>query len=136
MFAKENGNSKTLIYPEQKEVELSEGQYEVSVYIYKNSSLAFPETTKTECIEVPAGGIGGFLGFTTEKCIDVKVPSQIISSALTGGGKQNYYILESELVSSNIIEINAPSLPIPTTLEELQNNFILFEDNNLDIIFE
>ena len=129
-------NSKTVVYPEQKNVELSQGQYEVQVYIYKNSSLQFQETTKTECIEIPAGGIGGFLGFTTEKCIDVKIPAQIISSVLAGGGKQNYYILESELSSSNAVEINAPGLPTPTSLEQLQTNFMLFEDNNLDINFK
>ena len=130
-----DGSSRTVAYPEQRNVELSQGQYEVLVYIYKNSSLQFPEATKTECVEVPAGGIGGILGFTTEKCIDIKVPSQIISSALAGGGKQNYYILDSELISSNTVEINSPSLPTPTSIEQLQNNYLLFEDNNLDIIF-
>ena len=133
-FARDGG-SKTVIYPEQKNVELSPGQYEVQVYVYKNSSLEFQEITKKECIDIPAGGIGGLLGFTTEKCIDVKIPGQIISSVLAGGGKQNYYVLESELASSDSIEINAPSLPTPTSLEQLQNNFILFEDQNLDISF-
>ena len=129
-------DSKTVVYPEQKNAELSQGQYEIQVYIYKNSSLEFQETTKTECIEIPAGGIGGFLGFTTEKCIDVRIPGQIISSVLAGGGKQNYYVLESELASSAAVEINAPGLPVPTSLEQLQTNFILFEDNKLDILFE
>jgi len=76
-FARDGG-SKTVIYPEQKNVELSPGQYEVQVYVYKNSSLEFQEITKKECIDIPAGGIGGLLGFTTEKCIDVKIPGQII----------------------------------------------------------
>ena len=129
-------DSRTVVYPEQKNVELSQGQYEIQVYVYKNSSLEFQETTKTECIEIPAGGIGGLFGFTTEKCIDVKIPGQIISSVLAGGGKQNYYVLESELTSSDIVEINAPALPVPTSLEQLQTNFILFEDNKLDILFE
>ncbi len=133
-FSREGG-TKTVVYPEQASVELSQGQYEIQVYIYKNSSLEFQETTKTECIEIPAGGIGGLLGFTTEKCIDVQIPGQIISSALAGGGKQNYYVLESELASSGRIDINAPALPLPTSLEQLQTNFILFEDNGLDINF-
>ncbi len=134
-FAKDQ-NSRTVVYPEQTNVELSPGQYTVEVYVYKNSSLNFPETTKTECIQIPAGGIGGFFGFTTEKCIDIRIPSQIISSVLAGGGKQDYYILESELTSSDAVRINAESLPIPTSLEQLQNNFILFDDKKLDIRFE
>ena len=60
MFSRD-GSTKTAIYPEQTNVVLSEGEYEIQVYIYKNSSLEFQETTKTECIEIPAGGIGGLL---------------------------------------------------------------------------
>jgi len=114
---------------------LSQGQYEIQAYIYRNSSLEFQESTKTECIEVSSGGIGGLLGFTTEKCIDVRIPGQIVSSVLAGGGKQNYYVLESELASSNVVDINAPGLPIPSSLEQLQTNFLLFEDNGLDVSF-
>lgn len=135
MFTKGN-STRTVVYPEQKNVKLSQGQYEIQVYIYRNSTLEFPESTQTQCVEIPAGGIGGFLGFTTEKCIDVTIPSQVVSSVLAGGGKQNYYALESELASSTIVEINAPALPVPTSLEQLQTNFILFEDNNLDVLFE
>jgi hypothetical protein len=135
-FVKGDGSTNTVVYPEQKNVELSSGQYAVQVYVYKNSSLKFPETTKTECVQVPAGGIGGFFGLTAEKCIDIRIPSQIISSVLAGGGKQDYYILESELTSSDVVRINAESLPLPTSLEQLQNNFILFDDKKLDIRFE
>ncbi len=37
---------------------------------------------------------------------------------------------------SKVIEINAGSLPTPKTIEELQNNYILFEDMGLDIQFK
>ena len=134
-FTKDDNSTRTVVYPNQKDIKLSQGQYEVRVYLYKNSSIEFPETTKTQCIQVPSGGIGGFLGFTTEKCIDVKIPTQIVSSVLAGGGKQNYYVLENQLVSSDVIEINAPALPTPISLEQLQTNFILFDDNKLDISF-
>ncbi len=130
---KDSGISKTIVYPEQKQVSLGQGQYELQVYIYKNSSLEFPETTKTECIEVPSGGIAGVIGLTAEKCFDVTIPSQIISNVLAGGGKQNYYALDSELASSSILEINAGSLPTPTSLEEIQTNYILFESKNIRV---
>ena len=86
-------------------------------------------------MEIPQSGIGGFLGLTQEKCFDIEIPSQIVSSALSGGGKENYYVLESELVSSSIIEINGRGLPIPESIEQLQNNYILYEEKDLDIVF-
>ncbi len=128
--------SKTIVYPEQKNVELSEGQYEISVYVYKNSSLKLAETTHEQCVEVPQSGLGGLFGLTKKECFEVKMPAQIISNALSGGGKENYYILESELADSKVIEINAASLPTPKSIEELQNNYILFEDMGLDIQFK
>jgi len=129
-------SSKTIVYPEQTSVELSEGQYEISVYIYQNSSLKLAETTREQCVEVPQSGLGGLVGLTKQECFEVTMPSQIVSNALSGGGKENYYILESELAGSDVIEINVGSLPIPKSIEELQNNYILFEDLELGIQFK
>ena len=78
-------------------------------------------------------GILGIIGLKEERCYDVEIPEQIISNALSAGGKQNHYILESELVNSNIIEINSQSIGLPETLEQLQENYLLFEDKGLDI---
>jgi len=127
---------KTIVYPEQKTVELSEGQYEIQVSIYKNSSLTLGATKREQCIEIPQSGVGGFFGFTKEKCFTTEFPSQVISNALSGGGKQNYYVLESELSDSNTIEINSQSLPTPTSVDKLQNNYILFDERGLNINFK
>ncbi len=129
-------SSKTVVYPEQKTVELSEGQYEVQVYVYKNSSLKLGETVYKQCVEVPQTGLGGLFGLTKEKCFDIEIPAQIISNVLSGGGKENYYILESELTSSGVIEINAKSLSLPKSIEQLQDNYLLFEEKDLDIYFK
>lgn len=126
-------NSKTIVYPEQKEVELSEGQYEIQVQIYKDSEITIQETNKEYCTEIPDSGIGGFLGLTKEKCYTVNFPSQVVSSTLAGGGKQNHFILESDLKNSNTIEINAQSFPTPETVEQLQENYILFDEKSLGI---
>ncbi len=128
-------DSGTLAYPGQKIVELSEGEYEVQVYIYRDSSLQLEAITIEQCAEVPRSGIGRIFGLTEKKCFDIDMPEQIVSEALAGGGKANYYILESELKNSNFIEINVQSLPVPETFEQLQDNYILFEDKGLDIIF-
>ncbi len=129
-------DSKTIIYPEQKLVELSEEEYEIQVYIYQDSSLKLEATTKEQCVEIPSTGFGGLIGFTKEKCFNVEFPAQIISQALSGGGKTNYYILESELKNMNTIQINAESLPSPNSLEQLQDNYFLFEDKTLGLEFK
>ncbi len=127
-------NSRTIAYPGQRSVNLSEGQYEIQVHMFRNSSLSIGATTAEKCIDVPQSGIGGFFGFTKEKCFNIDFPAQVVSSALAGGGKQNYYILESELERGEM-EINANSLPLPTTIKQLQENYILFEDRNLGVTF-
>ncbi len=127
-------DSKTIIYPEQNSIELSEGQYEIQVYIYEESSLNLESTTSEQCVDV-SSGLGGVFGITEEKCFEMEIPSQIVSSALSGGGKENYYILENELIDSNIIKINAESLPKPKTIEQLQDNYLLFENKELGIVF-
>lgn len=132
----DNKNSKTLIYPSQRRVNLSQGQYEISVQIYQNSSLKLAGNTIEQCVDISQSGIGGLLGFTKKECFNIEIPEQIISSALAGGGKENYYILEQELENSDTLEINAESLSTPKTIEELQNNYILFEDKGLDVVFK
>ena len=135
-FVNSNGSSKTVAYPEQKTVKLSEGQYEILVQIFRSSSLNIGATTREQCIDTPDSGIGGFFGFTKEKCFNIDFPAQIVSNALAGGGQQNYYILESELENSNAIEINVPGFPVPTTLDQLQQNYVLIDDKNLDVTFK
>lgn len=127
--------SKTIVYPLEKKVKLSEGDYEIQVSLYKNSSLSLGRNTVEQCIEVPKGGIGALFGLTEKQCFNVEYPAQLISSALAGGGKQNYPISEYELRNSNVIEINAVSYPAPNSFEQLQENYILFETKPLSINF-
>jgi hypothetical protein len=127
--------SKTILYPQQNVIELSEGQYDISVRAFRESTLNIAGSIKEQCVEIPRSGVGGFLGMTKEECYDIEVPSQLVSNALSGGGSQNYYILESELKSSNSIDIYADSLPTPTTLEQLQDNYDIFEIKSLGIYF-
>ncbi len=126
----------TIFYPLQKKINLSEGQYEIHAYIYENSSLAIPASIQSQCIDVPKAGVASLFGLTEEKCFEYELPAQIISNALSGGGKENYYILEYELEKSNFVNINAYSLPKPTSLEQLQMNYILFDEKGMDILFK
>ena len=131
-----DGETTTVTYPDQKQVELTEGQYEIKTYIYSNSSITLKGSTSQKCVNVPKSGIQGIFGFTEEKCFDLEIPDQVVSFAVSGGGKQNYYIGESELQSSSKLIINADSFGIPKTVEDLQTNYNNVETGGLDIIFE
>lgn len=131
-FISEDGQSRAIVYPEQKAIGLSEGFYEVRVQIYQDSSFELGETTREQCIDIPLG----ILEMTRKKCFDIEFPSQLVSKALAGGGTQEYYILESELNSAKSIEINVESLPVPETIEQIQDNNFLFEIKPVEILFK
>jgi hypothetical protein len=135
IYFSSEGSSRVVSYPEQRKVKLSEGQYEISVYIYKDSSMQLAETTHQECIEVAKTGIGGLFGMKEQKCFDIEIPAQILSNVLSGGGKQDYYVLESDLKNSNSIEINANGFTVPITIEQLQNNYLEFDSSGLEVSF-
>ncbi len=130
-----NDTSKTIFYPEQKEIEITPGEYDVLVYLYGDSELTLGSSVSTQCVEVPKGGLGGLIGLTEEECFDMEIPEQIISKALAGGGKGHVYVLDNLLARSGNVLIDAQSLPEPTTLEQLQENYILFDDKVLEVDF-
>lgn len=125
--------SRIISYPQQKTVKLGEGDYEIQVYIYRNSSLNVGATTQEKCVEVPRAFIGGVLGLTKRECYEVEVPAQIISNALSAGGKLNYTFSESDLVKSRFIDIGVKSFPVPDSLDQIQKNYILFEGSDLEV---
>jgi hypothetical protein len=134
-FTKE-GETTTITYPEKKQVELTEGQYEIKTYIYSNSQIVLKGSTSQKCVDIPKSGIIGIFGFTEEKCFDLEIPDQVVSFAVSGGGKQNYYIGESELQDSSKLIINADSFGIPKAIEDLQINYNNVETGGLEILFE
>lgn len=135
-YSNDSEGVKTISYPEQKTVELSEGQYKIRARIYKNSSLSLQGEKSEKCVEVPSSGIGGLFGVTDEKCYDVSMPDQENTIALAGGGEQNHYIAEEKLEENERIKINAETLPEPDSLEQIQENNILIENQGLRIKFE
>lgn len=133
-FTKEDGKTISIIYPETKTVKLSEGNYEVSVYVYGNSSITIPESTKTECTEVPRSGIFGLFGSTKEHCVEITIPETKIDSAILGGGKSESYLLASELEKGSA-KISVQEFPAPTSLEQMGYNFGLLEGGSVDVEF-
>jgi hypothetical protein len=132
-FTSSDGTTQTVIYPQQTSVQLSQADYTIQVYIYRNSSITIGATTTQQCVNVASSGIAGVLGATQQQCFNINIPSQVISNALAGGGQSEYFILDSDLQDSNTIQISASSLPTPTSLEQLQNNYLLFGNKTLGI---
>ncbi|MDP2924975.1 MAG: hypothetical protein Q8N99_01240 [Nanoarchaeota archaeon] len=135
-FMKDNKSS-TVAYPEMKDVELTEGQYEIKAYVYSNASINLQGTEGTQkCIDAPSSGVLGAFGATEKKCFNMNIPSQLISYAVTGGGKENYYIAESELENSLKIVIEPEIYGNPAKIEDLQSNYNKIDNSNLGISFE
>lgn len=124
--------TQTLAWPDQRTINLSEGDENITVQIYKNSSITIPATTTQQCVTVP-NGILGIIGLTRQNCFEVKVPQQIISNTLVGGGNAEQYFLEADLMNGKNLQINAPGLPTPKTIDDVQNNYNLFDQNQLQI---
>jgi hypothetical protein len=134
IYITSQGEAETLIYPENNKINISEGTYNLTVYVYANGSLEFPESTIQQCSDVPANGIAGLFGAVEKNCVEVKTPSQTISSLLIGGGKLNdYFISEESLENSQNLVISVEQLTKPTTIKDIQKNYMLVEASDLSI---
>ncbi|MGV8142385.1 MAG: hypothetical protein ACP5NS_01985 [Candidatus Pacearchaeota archaeon] len=133
-FTGDNGYSVSAVLSEDSMVNLKEGLYDISVYVYGDSNVIIPATRKTECFTATRGGIAGLFGSTKEECVDVEIPSVKIDYALRGGGKTTSYILETELAQGDVV-VEVSELPRPTTLEQLQYNYEVFDTLGVQLEF-
>lgn len=133
-FVRDDGLTRTATVPGVEKIKLSEGNYEVKVYVYGNSSIVIPGSTKTQCVDAPREGLLGFFGATEEKCFDINIPDTKIEHSLIGGGSLKSYILESDLEKGGL-KIEAAGLPTPNSVEQLQKNFELFETRRINLEF-
>ncbi len=125
--------STTIAYPQQNKIKLSEGLYNISVQVFSGSSLVIPASSEQNCVQVPKKGLLGFFGGTTEECFIAELPSQTLDNALSAGGKSVELILEDDLKLSRNMKISIPSLPQPLTLDQLQQNYELFEVQKIGV---
>lgn len=124
--------TQTLIYPNQRTLNLGEGNADIKAEIYTNSSITIGATTTQQCTTVPAGLLG-IVGITKQSCFTINVPEQVISNALAGGGNISTYFTETQLSGSHTLVINAQSLPVPDSIDQIQNNYLLFDQNQLQV---
>jgi hypothetical protein len=123
-----NDYSSMINYPSSNTIDLVEGEYNLTAYVYKDSSIIFPEIKDRKCFEVASTSFAGLLGGTNEQCFDVSVPAQEVESALVGGGRGMDYFVESDLKSGKQLNIDIPLFKTPGNLQELQDNYLTWED--------
>ncbi|MFH1358475.1 MAG: hypothetical protein ABIH37_01145 [archaeon] len=131
-----DSSSRTISYPEQQRVDLTEGQYEIKVYIYSDVSLFLKGESTPKCVDIPKSGFLGAFGLTEEKCFNINIPDQNVEFAASGGGIQSHYITESELASFDKIIIDAEDFGVPNKIEDIQTNFNNIENSGLYVRFE
>jgi hypothetical protein len=129
-------HSSSAIYPEMKSIDLVEDNYNITVYLYQNSSITLDGITQEKCVDVPTSGVGSIFGVTEEKCNTVNIPSMNIDSALVGGGKTINYFTEDELKKSSELNIQVPIFYTPKSIEDLQANYVLIEDSKIYVNLE
>ena len=132
-FVSESGTISAVL-PEQDSIMLNEGLYNVSVYVYGNSSVVIPESTRTECTQTTKGGLLGIFGGTKEQCFEINIPETRIDYALRGGGHGETYVFESDLEAGGAT-VFVQSLPLPESLEQLQYNFEIFQSLGVETSF-
>jgi hypothetical protein len=128
--------STTVLYPETTTVELIEDYYNVSVNLYKSTSLTVQGYDDQKCVDTPVSGIGSLFGITEEKCFDINIPQMDIESALVGGGQTQDYVTEDILRQSKKINLNVPKFFEPQTIEDVQANYVLLEESIIYVDFE
>lgn len=111
----------SLYYPEQKTINLSEGNYNVSVQVFKEAYITLESQRGESCVKMPSPGIAGIFGGMEEQCFEVEVPQQSFTNVLFGGGKVEWAVTESELKGKSKLTIEIEKFSVPRTLNELVN---------------
>jgi hypothetical protein len=129
-FISEKGQSLTVVYPEQKTIELSEGEYEIQISLYGAPDFELTENnTYRQCA-------GGYVLGIGQTCYDIQLPEDMMENALIGGGTSSYYFMEDELNSLDTLLIDAGELRIPKTLDDLQNNYNFIGSKEIEVSFK
>ena len=125
--------SASIFYPTQKEIEIPEGEYNVSAYLFKQGEITIEGKTESKCIEVPSAGVMGVLGFKTEECNDITIDDQMLTSVVGGGGKTVVYFSEGDLSMARTALIDIPSTPDPKTVDDLMGNYYIIESQEINV---
>jgi len=121
MINSEEEFSSSLVYPDQEEIKLIPGNYEVYIYALKDTGGITVQGEKREvCTDVPQSGVAGWFGAKTERCVTVDIPSTELESVMVGGARFNMYISSSNLRQNNLV-FYVPYKGVPKDFADLAN---------------
>jgi hypothetical protein len=124
---------KSIVYPTQKTVQLKEAYYNISVQVFRQGSINIASYKTTQCVKVPMKGIAGFFGVTREQCYDIELPAQTVTQVISGGGNTAEYFTEDMLKQARKISISASYIPIPQTINDLQDAYSVIDENKIGV---
>lgn len=125
--------SVSVYYPEQKQVALVEGNYNVSVYLFKEAPITLEAQRVEKCIELPVAGIKGIFGATQEQCFEMDIPRDTLTNVVYGGGSTRFPVTEVELARASKVRINAQAYDVPKNLLELGDVYELIDASEIQI---
>ncbi|MEM1535343.1 MAG: hypothetical protein QXO56_02400 [Candidatus Pacearchaeota archaeon] len=120
----EGKTTASINYPEQKEVKLAEGSYEVSVYVFKQKSLSIVNKSEL-CYDVPV-----FFGMTRKQCVELEGMS--FDNVVVGGGKTSIELSE-EMLARGKLRIDFERFSEPREISDLETNYELVDASELKI---
>ncbi len=111
-----------ILYPDQKEVQLIPGDYKVKEYVTRTGApIKIIGKEIQNCVDVPKGGLLGFLGSTEQQCNSVKLPDLELDNLVTGGAEFDWTVDKDELYTSDYIKFYITTQATPKSLEELSS---------------
>lgn len=125
--------STSIYYPEQNKINLSEGNYNVTAYLFKESLITIGAQRAEKCIKVPAGGVAGIFGQMREQCYELDVPQQSFTNVLFGGGKSQLFVTEADLKGKSKLSITADSFATPSNIVELTDVYGLIDISSVNV---
>lgn len=112
-------------YPEKNKVKISEGKYNVSVYVFKEKNITIDKESEI-CYDVPV-----FLWIKRKKC--EKIEKASFDKVLIGGGVGEFYFSEDDLDNYNIIKIDFERFEEPDDIEDIQKNYEFLKFSKIKI---
>jgi hypothetical protein len=129
-------DSQTIVYPQTKKIELRDGFYNISAYVYRQGNINLGSYKTQQCTKVPASGIGGFFGFEKEQCYDIELPAQTLTQIVSGGGNTQEYITEGMLSDAKKLSVYTSVMPLPQNILDLQRVYELIDTSEIGIELE
>jgi len=135
VFSSED-NAQSIFYPTQQTVELSDGNYKVTSYLFKSGKIVLQAQNIQQCVNVPRSGVFGFLGFEREECYTLSQPAQELNQITIGGGATEVTLEEDDLRSASFVGVEIGSQPVPRTVLDLQDVYTSVANSGINVVLK